>query len=513
MRLSKYMVACACILIASCTKLDEKFEGDLSGDQVSSGGSSNVTALLKGAYNSMRNTYQSQDQYFALCEMSTDEMVGPTRGPDWDDNGVWRVFHAHRWDADNIHIRDAFNSMGGTIFATTDLLRFNPAAQQAAEARFLRAFTMFDMLDSWNQVVYRDPGESVLQPSRVRVGTEALDYIISQVQDSTLASLPDGPASTANKDAARVLLMKCYLNRGVIANRAAPTFDVADMQKVISLADQIINSNKYSLANNYYDNFSPNNSNPTVAPENIFTALNLGGSDAGAVRSRWHMAMHYNQNPSGWNGFTTLSDFYGKFDSTDQRRGEAYSGVSNPGNHVNVGFLIGQQYDLPSNTPLTYSDAKLPLAFTPNVSLIETGTNLEVTGIRAIKYPIDYANDASGNCDNDFVYYRLSDVMLMKAEALLRSGGDATVALGLVNAIRAKRGITPLASLTLDNLLDERGRELYYENFRRQDLIRFGKFLQPFQLKSDASDPKYLLYTIPNQQLAVNPNLVQNPGY
>ncbi len=512
MRLFKYMIICTCVFIASCTKLDEKFQGDLSGDQVSSGGSANVTALLKGAYNSMRGTYQSQDQYFALCEMSTDEMVGPTRGPDWDDNGVWRVFHAHRWDADNIHIRDAFNNMGGTIFATTDLLQYNPSAQQGAEARFLRAFTMFNMLDSWNQVPYRDPGESVLQAARVMVGTEALDYIISEIQ-AIMADLTEGPASVSNKYAAKVLLMKCYLNRGVIANRAAPTFDAADMQQVISLADEIINSNKFSLANNYYDNFSPNNSDATIAPENIFTALNLGGSDAGGINSRWHMAMHYNQNPSGWNGFTTLSDFYRKFDSVDQRRGEAYPGVSNPGNHVNVGFLIGQQYDLPTNTRLTYSDANLPLAFTPEVNLIETGTNLEVTGIRAVKYPIDYANDANGNCDNDFVYYRLPDVMMMKAEALLRSNGDPNVALSLVNAIREKRGIAALATLTLDNLLDERGRELYYENFRRQDLIRFGKFLEAFQLKSDVSDPKYLLFTIPNQQLAVNPNLEQNPGY
>ncbi|MET0298978.1 MAG: RagB/SusD family nutrient uptake outer membrane protein, partial [Flavitalea sp.] len=65
---------------------------------------------------------------------------------------------------------------------------------------------------------------------------------------------------------------------------------------------------------------------------------------------------------------------------------------------------------------------------------------------------------------------------------------------------------------TLENLLDERGRELYWENYRRQDLIRFGKFLEPNQLKT-VSDPKYLLFTIPNEQIAVNPNLTQNPGY
>jgi len=152
-----------------------------------------------------------------------------------------------------------------------------------------------------------------------------------------------------------------------------------------------------------------------------------------------------------------------------------------------------------------------PLSFTPEVNIIEKGANLEVTGIRAYKYPIDYVHADNGFVDNDYPYFRYADVLLMKAEALLRTN-NAAGALTIVNNIRADRGATPLASLTLDNLLDERGRELYLESWRRQDLIRFGKFLQPWQEKP-ASDPRYLLFPIPNGQLAANPNLVQNPGY
>ena len=81
-----------------------------------------------------------------------------------------------------------------------------------------------------------------------------------------------------------------------------------------------------------------------------------------------------------------------------------------------------------------------------------------------------------------------------------------------MNSIRAKRGVGPLAALDVNNMLDERGREMYWEGYRRQDLIRFGKFLQPWQEKA-ASDPRNLLFPIPSDQLAVNPNLTQNPGY
>ncbi len=100
---------------------------------------------------------------------------------------------------------------------------------------------------------------------------------------------------------------------------------------------------------------------------------------------------------------------------------------------------------------------------------------------------------------------------MMKAEAMLRTG-DAAGALIIVNDLRVKRGATPFATLTLDNLIDERGREMYWEGWRREDLIRFGKFLETWQLKP-SDDPKYLLFPIPTSDLSVNKNLVQNTGY
>lgn len=503
------------LLMSGCTKLDEKYNANITFDPAAAGGTTpNVAGLLTSVYNSMRGTFQGQAGVYALWEMTTDELIGPTRGGDWDDNGAWRVLHTHRFDADHIRVREVYTDLLSAVFQATDLLRYNPTPQQAAEARFIRAFANFMVLDGWDQVPYREPGESTVGPANVRKGVEALDYIISEL-NAISANLPDGPAGRANKDAAKVLLMKCYLNKAVYQNRANPTFAQADMQQVITLADQIIGSNKYSFAANYYDNFSPRNT--TIGRENIWTQENLGGVSGGTgdIRSRWHSSMHYNQFPSGWNGFSTLSDFYNKFEAGDVRRGTAYptnsSTYTNPGSRVNVGLLAGQQYDLRNDQPLK-DRTGANLVFSPEVDIVEKGTNLERTGIRGYKYAVDYPNADNGFWDNDYVYFRYGDVLLMKAEALLRSGQNAA-ALPIVNQVRQNRSATAVGSVTLDNLIDERGRELYLESWRRQDLIRFGKFLDPREEKPQASDPKYLLFPIPNGQLAANPNLTQNPGY
>jgi hypothetical protein len=236
----------------SCS-LDEKFEGNARPDQLPQG---EASALLSGAYNALRDPLQGCVDVYALEEVSTDEVIMPTRGPDWDDNGKWRALYLHSWDANNERVRDTFTALNRAVYAATDLLQYNPTPQQAAEARFLRAWAMFWELDLYDQVLYRDPGEKVTQPARVRKGTEALTYIISEVT-AIRADLPDAPVSRANKDAARALLMKCYLNKGAYASRKTPTFDAADMNQVIKLADEIIATNRYSFTSNYFDNFAP----------------------------------------------------------------------------------------------------------------------------------------------------------------------------------------------------------------------------------------------------------------
>ncbi|WP_133273062.1 RagB/SusD family nutrient uptake outer membrane protein [Hymenobacter radiodurans] len=521
MRYSK--IACAAAVLAllqaatSC-EIDETLEGQLTESQVRRG---ELTSLLQGVYNAQREPIQGHVSVFALQEVSTDSRIMPTRGPDWDDNGKWRQLYNHTWDANNERVRETYTQLNGIIYASTDLLRFSPSPQQEAESRFLRAWAMFLVLDLYDQVLYREPGENLSELARVRKGTEALDYIVSEL-NAIQANLPDAPVSRATKDATKVLLMKCYLNKGVYANRQSPTFAAADMNQVIRLADEIINTGKYSFTPNYFDNFAPNNG--AIGRENIFTQANTFGN-SGPVRDLWKFVSHYNMRPvDGYNGPAAPAELYDLFEATDKRRGVAYDiagGPANPGRRINVGFLIGQQYNLATDAPLT-TRGGAPLAFTKEINLFETGADLEAKGIRPIKYPVDYPSEAKGGngAENDHVSFRLADVLLMKAEAILRggtptnAGGFGGTALAIVNSLRThpSRGASALTSLNLDALLAERGRELYSESWRRQDMIRFGKFLLARKDKPQ-SDPKYLIYPVPQTQVDVNRNITQNPGY
>ncbi len=491
----------AMLILSSCTKLDEKLNG-----QVNAGGlnANDVPGLITATYTAMRGPYQAPWNWSALQEVTSDEVIVPTRAGDWDDNGAWRGLHLHKWTSEDARISDVFRDLNSINFVSTNILGFSPTPEQAATARFLRAFAQFSILDGWGQVPYREPGEGVTKPSKVRNAVEEINYLITELT-AIIPNLPTGPAHMANKNAARTLLMKVYLNKGAFLNRNAPTFDPADMAKVIALADEIATGG-YTLTPNYFDNFAPNNH--ILSKENIFTAQNIGGVNGSDIDGQWRCTVHYNQVPNGYNGFSTLAGFYGKFEAIDQRRGGSYAGQTDISG-IRVGFLVGQQFD---QNNVALKDRKgNPLIFTPEINIIERDPNhLEVAGIRVIKYPIDYVNAGSRKPENDWVYFRYADVLLMKAEAQLRTT-QAAQALTLVNSIRTIRGASTLANLTLDILLDERGRELYWESFRRQDLIRFGKFLNAWEEKA-ASDPKYLVFPIPDNQLG-NPNLIQNPGY
>jgi starch-binding outer membrane protein, SusD/RagB family len=500
------------ILIVGCTDLKEEILDGYNADSTK-GGAVNSTALLQSVKEDLRN-FQDQGQMFTMEEMSTDALVGPTRGSDWDDFGKWRQFHVHTWGADNEEIIKAWNNLLSSIFNCNQIIDFGNDASQIKEARFLRAFNYFYVIDLFGQAPYREPKSDPKLEAKVWSRSEATAFVIKELEE-VVTSLPArtvGDPSIINKDAANFLLAKLYLNKAVF-NAVSPagpyTFDVADMNKVVKYVDAISST----LTADYWDNFTPDNNK---SDELLFTSKNIKGT-SGNMQSRWRMGMHYNQTPGGWNGFTTVAEYYNKFSANDKRKNKTSpSIIENFGNPI--GFQEGQMYapavkdkDMNIITPGGITPLKdrkgAPLFFTKEVSMITRGKTLETAGIRTQKYEPDTANLESPN--NDYVLMRYSDALLMKAEAIKRgASGDADA---IMTQIAARAGVSAQTA-TLDNIYDERGRELWFEGWRRNDMIRFGKFLQPRELKPNASNPKYLLYAIPSDAL-YNSNIKQNPGY
>jgi hypothetical protein len=538
---SFFSLAILSMLTISCSKLDPQTQGANEIKAPEAGVAPAASSLTK-VYEEL-NSLVSQENWFAMSEHSTDELMGPTRGTDWDDFGTWRKLHQHSWDANHNQVNNTWNGLQSGLFQTTLLAESTTAsAADKNAAKFLRAFFSYIVVDLYGQLQHRPATAAALDIPNVYTRSQAIDYIIAEL-NAVIPNLPTFTTATRNratKEAAQFLLAKCLLNKAVFkADPTTPagpyTFAAADMSQVISLCNSIASNGALALDPYYWDNFTWQNG--ANSSENIFVR-----NEGINVVFYSCMGNHYNMSPDGWNGFTTLSDFYNSFESADMRKSDtvrgtivlnatdyptanaalffggrntSYSRVTGRG----AGFLVGQQRG-PSDKKIGSAIIDLkdrsggPLAFTTDVSLDYAA---EAKGIRTNKYPLDPLQSNGGGWDskNEFVFMRLADLRLMKAEAILRGGTDpnAETPLAIVNQIRSLRNASALPTVTLTNLLAERGRELYLEGHRRNDLIRFGKFNDPVQERSGASGAFRVVYPIPNIAVSSNPNLKQNFGY
>jgi hypothetical protein len=502
-KLNKIYVWTIALAMLGCTDLEieqtDSIFTDLSGEFTGVQAGASLTAL----YNSVRGQTESQENLYALTEVSTDEFVVPTRGTDWGDNGVWRTLHSHTWSTTHQRVKNTWNDQNSNVYNATTIIdsRSKPSAQQVAEAKFLRAYSMFWLIDLFGQVPFRTPDEGPDVNPMVMTRAEAFDFAVKDLTEA-IPDLPSvGPSEDlvrASKAAGMLLLAKFYLNKHIYTGTGTP--ENSDMQQVISLVDDI-EAEGFELQEGYFELFTSDVDTETI----FFTTSSVGNNI-------WN-TLHYNQivpdQPGGWNGFTTIAEFYDLFEGDpnvntpgsgqEERRGEVPTDGTNFG--IGNGFLIGQQYDANGNP---YKDRTgAPLVFTKELPGL-LGNN-ERTGIRVIKY-----NPANGAFANHKIVLRYADAYLMKAEAMLRSGDDPTT---MVNTLRTLRGASPLGSVTEQDILDERGRELYGEQWRRNDLIRFGQFTSPWSYKEVSGDETKNLFPIPATAIISNPNLVQNPGY
>lgn len=515
------------VLIFSCTNLEIEATDSLISDGFAG------VANIEGEVANISNIVAGGDLansggLFGLNEVSSDEYLVATRGTDWGDNGRWLSMHQHTWNAELSDIINAWQQLNSITINATRVINdksvstaSGEVSQLKAEARFYRAWSMTWILDMWRQVPLRDVDLPNSAIPEVLTGQAAIDYIVDDL-NAAIADLPAvtagdaiGLKSSPSKAAARHLLARVYLNKHVYLGEEPAT---TDMQAVISAVDEI-SADGYSLAasGDFFDIFRPSNDVETIW---------WSPSDAG--EKIWP-TLHYNQNSpgndgGGWNGFATLSEFYQSFegdpdtnyvgDGQEERRGWVPDATTANADNLGIGygFLIGQQYEQ-NGTPLTSRAdvGSVPLVFTKEVEKAEYSAPadnavLETAGTRMLKY---HPNEEGGDRRRHVVKYRFADAYLMKAEAMFRMGDDPTT---MINTLRNIRGAEDLSSVGETELLAERGRELYQELARRQDLIRFGQFLRAWNLKNEG-DSHLQIFPIPTSDVLANPNLVQNPGY
>lgn len=465
-----------------------KLYGGLAvGGQSGGDGNGDIADIDGGFSNYMRLLY-------TLNVISTDEAV-----IGWND-GTLHEFHKMIWTPSNefnnamyyrLYTQIAFcnefikntsdemlsqNGISGTNLEEAKAMR--------GEARFLRAQAYFHLLDMYGNVPFVDETTFGTLPKQI-MRSDLFIYVEKELQaaESELKTPKTNEYGRADKAAAWSLMARLYLNAKVYNNTER-------YNDVITYCDKVINAG-YTINPSYENLFlADNNINN---PENILSIVYDGQRTQtnGGTTYLVHAAIGGSMNAAdfgvngGWGGIRTTKAFVQKFEPSDLR-GRFHT--------------AGQNIEI--NDLANFND-----------------------GYAFIKYKNIKSNGQPGIHDNwvetDLPLYRLADVYLMYAEAVLRGGGNMSTAVGYVNALRTRANASSVSSITLDFILDERSRELSWEMTRRSDLIRFGKFttsayLWPWKgnVKDGAAVANHRnLFPIPSNELNVNSNLVQNPGY
>src|SRR6266550_4857450 len=354
-----------------------------------------VLAGLAGVYAQLRSTAPEGSLYDAN-EVSTDEIVVPIRGKDWNDNGQWIDLHNVTWTPTSIATTNFFNGAWNTAY--TGVARANlflsamenstvpNKARYVAEGRTLRAFYYYLLMDMFGGVPIVTTTDIQLKARSTR--RELFDFIESELIAARDSGLPDtwGAANNGRltKWAADAILANMYLNAGVFTKDGAGTGGInatgynscqgvtvsggqGACAAAIAAADRILNSGKYSLADSFPQNFRADN---YKSPENIFVVQFIPADNLGMGITM--AALHYCQYAplTPWNGFSTLAQTFNAFDPADKRRNAILIG---PQRDVLTGALVTVRV---SNACPAYTPANA-LVFTDSIANIRSATEGE----------------------------------------------------------------------------------------------------------------------------------------
>lgn len=484
--------------------------------------------------------------------LTTDEAIIPIRGGDWYDGGLWNAMYQHKWTPDDESLYDTWkylykvvllaNKSIDVINSHANILKDRERIEYLAEVRAIRAMFYYYLMDMFGRVPLMlstsefvennakgaTPSElSNAFPSEINMPTQSersqvFRFIFSELQ-SVVNDLPDAHSNKIGNNYGRVtqpvvnfLLAKLALNAEVYTDDDWTDghrpegkdifFEVYGRrlnawQTCEYYCDRLA-AEHYQLEANYADNFKMNN---TESCENIFT-IPMDKNDYGNQFHYLFRSYHYLHGAAlGWgteNGTcatisTMKANHYGESDEDTRCKINFVAGVV-----VVAGKVVYQE----NGKPLEY----LPWEVKQNLT---NSPYIKTAGARMAKYEVDRTAYMDGRLgSNDIVLYRYADVLLMMAEAKLRNGEDGSQEL---NAVRARVGM-PAKACTLDNILEERLLELVWEGWRRQDLVRFGKFTQAYDLRTPIAGEASgftTVFPIPQRSIELNMKLVQNPGY
>ena len=582
------ITACAALVLAGCTSLDEEVMDEVLSDEASI---SNPESALAAAYDRLGDrTFTDNGGMIAMQEYSSDIAMLPTRGSDWGDGGKWRAMHEYNWAADNAVVTDNWNLLTNGITRSLAAIRSIQASNIPektiflAEARTLLAFYTYTTYDLYGHAPYRDPS-SITAPLEIKQAGEGIDELIKLVESEipNLASL--GEQRTHNgritKEAAYAILAQMYLNRAVYKDRynansafkfteAAVDGNGTDMDKVIYYTGLVINSGKFSLASNYFDNFSIDNKG---AKELVFAITQKIDKIRDGDNDLAYMSCERNQRVSpgnrGTNGSCMTPEFYASWNNNhDDPRFHRYyqytdgtwfmndatttsvpandfvPGTVKPWFHFNRGILVGQQYGPKLTTTGAFEmtgDGRIkvsplvcekstttPMVFTPEMNFDNPAQSILTQnqinrGVRCFKFEFDPSDGANNGASKvDIPLFRLGGIYTMRAEAYFRNGetGLALADLNLLRTSRTRESLfgnvpgTQITTIDADVLYKEIGYEMYWEMWRRPQMVRFGKLdlALPGSAKP-ATQPYRRIFPIPQETMDVTKDFKQNQGY
>lgn len=529
---------------ASCTDLSESVGDSVTADTFFQTEEEFVSAL-GDAYGTLTGIHGGG--YSQANEVTSDEIVIPARQQDWFEGGFWFRVLSHTWTPNEFNgawtfLYSGVNNSNRLIFQFEEAVASGAAEASLAdpiiaELRALRAFYYLNLLDLYGNVPivdsFANAEENPSQPSSdFQQGRTAVFNFVEQELLAAIPLLSTDVQSTygrMNKYVAHMAIAKLYMNAEVYTG--TPRWADA-----ITYLDGIIDSGNYNLAGNYFENFAINNSG---SPENMFVVpfdrVFLPGFNLHVMTLHYASQATYNFQVQPWNGWSGTQKLYETYIDADKNpgpQGEVW-GIMPVDNEAGLDRIQGTQDvridNLIIGPQFSASGERLKDDGEYGVGLIN-GTDITFTpfmndaqfegcrqcGARIGKYEFE-AGIALG-MSNDFVIYRYSDVLLLKAEALWRQNPGSPIALELVNQVRSRAGVAPYTSLDADKILDERMRELFYEMMRRSDQIRFEgtqgatRYNDAWKFKEVSPDFRNVM-PIPRVQLEANPSLVQNPGY